>query len=391
MGEVKYWGIESIDDNTRLQAEKMARSPIVSGHLALMPDGHVGAGATIGSVFVSDSGINPSAVGVDIGCGMAAVKTDLTANDLPDSLQQLHSEFERSIPAGVGPGKREVKDEVLKWFRDHPHEIDDSQLLRRAQLQLGTLGSGNHFVEVCLDEDDSVWVVLHSGSRGVGNRLADNHIKRAKQFCRDMGLALEDPDLGYFLIGTPEFEAYVGDMLWSQAYALENREMMVDEALNQLFRFVKKGRQMERVNCHHNYAVQEVHDGKEVWITRKGAVRAEVGDLIVIPGSMGTRSYIATGLGNADSYNSCSHGAGRAMSRGQARRELSIDDFERQMAGKTWNSGDATSLIDESPGAYKDIDEIMQAQKDLVEVKYVLHQVLNYKGVDTHRGRRRKK
>ena len=392
---VKYWGIENIEENTQLQAERLGRSPVVKGHVALMPDGHVGAGATIGSVFVSDTGMIPAAIGVDIGCGMIAVQTSLNADHLPDNLTGLHDEFARSIPSGIGPrgGRSQPRDQALIWLQaNQPPQMPEG-FTERVQRQLGTLGSGNHFLEVCLDEDSQVWVVLHSGSRGIGNKLADIHIKKAKDICRLAGIALEDPDLAYFLTGSPEFQAYVADMLWAQDYAYHNRTLMMDEALNQLFRFVGAGKESRRVNCHHNYSIREIHNGEEVWVTRKGAVRAREGDLAVIPGSMGSRSYITKGKGNPDSYNSCAHGAGRRMSRSQAKRELSVDEFTASMDAKgiTWNRAGATNLIDESERAYKDIDEVMSAQADLVEVVYVLRQVVNYKGEDAGWGHKRKR
>ena len=381
MTNLKIWG-RNIEPHTILQAERSARSPVVDGHVALMPDAHVGIGATVGSVIPTKNAIIPAAVGVDIGCGMIAVETDLSANDLPDDLQPLVSRFGRSVPAGVGrgrnPSSRGQSDQAIRrrattWMSDHPHDLGD--LGARALVQLGTLGSGNHFLEVCLDDRDVVWVVLHSGSRGVGNRLADRHIKLAK--AQEQGL--EDPDLAYFLDGTAEFGEYIADMLWAQSYALENRELMMEAALGDLFEFVGQGREKRRINCHHNFAAVEEHQGRELWITRKGAIRAARGDFGVIPGSMGTCSYVVEGLGAADSYTSASHGAGRRMSRGQAKRELTQESLVEMMEGKAWNQ-DAKALLDEHPMAYKDIDEVMEDQRDLVRIVHTLHQVANYKG-----------
>ncbi len=381
MTNLKIWG-RNIEPGTVLQAERSASSPVVDGHVALMPDAHIGIGATVGSVIPTKNAIIPAAVGVDIGCGMIAVETDLSANDLPDDLQPLVSRFGRSVPAGVGrgrnPSSRGRLDQAIRtranaWMSDHPHDLGD--LGARALVQLGTLGSGNHFLEVCLDERDVVWVVLHSGSRGVGNRLADRHIKLAK--AQEQGL--EDPDLAYFLDGTAEFGEYISDMLWAQSYALENRELMMEAALNDLFEFVGQGREKRRINCHHNFAAVEEHQGRELWITRKGAIRAARGDYGVIPGSMGTCSYVVEGLGAADSYTSASHGAGRRMSRGQAKRELTQESLVEMMEGKAWNQ-DAKALLDEHPMAYKDIDEVMEDQRDLVSIVHTLHQVANYKG-----------
>ena len=380
---VKVWGTD-IEDDTLVQAERAARLPVVSGHIALMPDAHIGIGATIGSVIPTENAIIPAAVGVDIGCGMIAVETDLQADQLPDDLQPLVGHFGRSVPAGVGKGRnlestgasdQRITRRAEKWMSEHPHDLPDG-LDKRALSQLGTLGSGNHFLEVCIDEREVVWVVLHSGSRGVGNKLADRHIKLAKA----QEQALEDKDLAYFLEGTVEFNAYVSDMLWSQTYALENRELMLDAALTDLLAFVGIGREVGRINCHHNFAQQEEHEGRWLWITRKGAIRAAKGDMGVIPGSMGTRSYIVRGLGESESYMSSSHGAGRRMSRGRARRELTEESLVEAMKDKAWNQ-DAKALLDEHPDAYKDIDKVMEAQKDLVEIVHTLRQVANYKGL----------
>ena len=372
---LRNW-VSNLEPETRAQAERAARLSIVPMAVALMADAHVGIGATIGSVIPTEGAIIPSAVGVDIGCGMAAVLTSLSASDLPSDLQPLVDEFSRSIPSGVGRRRNSPHSRAVAWMEQRPinNDIVDRQT---TTLQLGTLGSGNHFLEVCLDEKDRIWVMLHSGSRGAGNKLASLHIKLAKQ--QEQGL--EDPDLAYFLEGTEEFQAYVQDMLWAQGYALENREIMLDEALNQLFRFVGAGQEIDRVNCHHNYATREEHYGRAVWVTRKGAIRAEVGDLGVIPGSMGTKSYIVKGKGNPLSYNSCSHGAGRRMSRGQARRTITVETLTQQMEGRAWNRSEAGKLIDEAPGAYKDIDVVMKDQEDLVEIVHELRAVVNYKGV----------
>ncbi len=246
--------------------------------------------------------------------------------------------------------------------------------------QFGTLGSGNHFFELCVDERGRVWVVLHSGSRGIGNQLAQMHIAKARRLAKDLQLRLEDPDLAYFVEGTPEFEAYIADMLWAQDYARANRDQMMDNAMREVFAFIGLGRETQRINCHHNFTQREVHDGTELWITRKGAIKADVGDLGVIPGSMGTRSYIVPGKGNAASWTSCSHGAGRRHSRTQAKKLFTTADLAQQMQGKVWLDKRADALVDEIPSAYKDIDQVMADQADLVEVLHTLHQVLNYKG-----------
>lgn len=370
-----------IDPATIDQASRTARLPIVAGHVALMPDAHLGIGATVGSVIPTREAIIPSAVGVDIGCGMIAVETDLAAHQLPDDLSPLLGRVERAIPAGVGRGRLAPSTRGASWLRTHqPATALDTRLERKAHEQLGSLGSGNHFFEVCLDERDLTWVVLHSGSRGVGNILATRHIQRAK---KDLGSALgslEDPDLAWFVQGTPEFEHYVTDMCWAQDYALENREIMMDRALRELFGFVGHGAEVARINCHHNFAQREIHGGRPVWVTRKGAIKAAAGDLGVIPGSMGARSYIVRGRGSALSFDSCSHGAGRRLSRTAAKRTYGPDDLTRQMSGKVWLAERAAALVDEIPSAYKDIDQVMADQADLVEVRHRLTQILNYKG-----------
>lgn len=374
------WASE-LDDGTVRQAAKAARLPIVEGHIALMPDAHVGMGATVGSVIPTKNAIIPSAVGVDIGCGMIAVETDLAATDLPDSLDPLLSNIARAVPSGVGRGRKEPAERARTWMRKHAPATElGGKLGRRALEQLGSLGSGNHFLEVCLDERDQIWVVLHSGSRGVGNQLAQRHISRARKDLADALTSLEDPDLAWFVQGTPAFEVYVTDMLWAQDYALLNREIMMNRTLDQLFRFVGSGRELDRINCHHNFAQRERHRGEDVWVTRKGAIKADVGDRGVIPGSMGTRSYVVSGRGQRDSWNSCSHGAGRRLSRTAAKKRFSADDLSRAMEGKVWLADQADRLIDEIPAAYKDIDQVMADQADLVEVHHTLRQVLNYKG-----------
>jgi tRNA-splicing ligase RtcB len=517
------------DQGTILQAEKTARLPIVYDHVALMPDAHVGMGATVGSVIPTEGAIIPAAVGVDIGCfrgdtripllngrqkslkdlalaggfhwvysldadqnivpgharalktrinaplvrvtisggeeitctpdhlfmmndgsykqaqelhfndslmplrehvsnhkvisievlderadvyclqvekynnfalaagifvhncGMVASLTNLTAEDLPDDLSGLMSLVEQRIPAGVGQGHGDQG----RTYRDAARDFDklmkgkpDTQLtdkqLGTAVCQYGTLGSGNHFGEICLDSQQRVWTVLHSGSRGIGNQLAQSHIRLAKA----QEQALEDKDLAYFLQGTSEFEAYIQDMLWAQDYALGNRRVMANALNESLFEAAGAAftdgirapfKVVDFIDCHHNFSVQEEFDGKRLWITRKGAIKAYAGDRGVIPGSMGTASYIVSGRGVQSSWCSCSHGAGRTMSRSAAKRELTEESLTAMMEGKTWN-GDAKALLDEHPSSYKDIDQVMADQEDLVQVEEVLTQVLNYKG-----------
>ncbi|MGE0878295.1 MAG: RtcB family protein [Acidimicrobiia bacterium] len=380
MDRLKIWGTE-IDDATVAQSRRAASLPIVHSHVALMPDAHVGIGATVGSVIPTLGAIIPAAVGVDLGCGMAAIELDLVASQLPDSLDPLLSRIERAVPAGVGKGHAHRTERADSWFAAHrPATELAGALVNTAHKQFGSLGSGNHFFEVCLDERESVWIVLHSGSRGVGNKLANKHMGTANKLAASTFTELDDPDLAYFLEGTPEFDAYVADMLWAQDYARGNRDAMLSAALGEVLDFVGFGTEVSRVNCHHNFAQREHHGGCDVWVTRKGAIQADAGRLGVIPGSMGTRSYIVRGLGNAESWNSCSHGASRRLSRTAARKQFTASDLAEQMGDRVWLKDRARSLVDEIPSAYKDIDQVMADQRDLVEVVHVLHQVLNYKG-----------
>jgi len=313
-------------------------------------------------------------------CGMIAVRTQFTSNDLPDNLDELHNQISRSIPSGVGKGF-EKRSKNLNSMPIYHGDMTGKQE-KAARTQLGSLGSGNHFVEVCLDEQDRVWVVLHSGSRGIGNQLAQIHINKAKGLMKEYLIDLADPDLAYLMEDTPEFDEYISDMLWAQRYALANRSVMMSAALDQFGRFLDEPvKSREHINCHHNFTQKEMHHGKEVWLTRKGAIKASKGDKGVIPGSMGTSSYIVSGLGNPDSYESCSHGAGRRMSRNRARKELTVESLIVDMKGKSWNDQDAKTLLDEHPDAYKSIDDVMEAQKDLVKIDHTLHSILNLKGV----------
>jgi tRNA-splicing ligase RtcB len=374
------WASE-IDDGTIRQAEKTARLAIVEGHVALMPDAHVGIGATVGSVIPTKNAVIPSAVGVDIGCGMVAAELDVNERQLPDSLEPLLSRIERAIPAGVGRGHDRVARNADAWLAANKPATDlAADLATKVLKQFGTLGSGNHFFELCVDERSRVWVVLHSGSRGIGNQLAQSHIAKARKLAKDLELRLEDPDLAYFVEGTPQFQAYIGDMLWAQDYARANRDQMMDNAMGEVFAFLGFGRETRRINCHHNFTQREGHNGNELWITRKGAIKADRGDFGVIPGSMGTRSYIVAGKGSEASWMSCSHGAGRRHSRTQAKKLFTTADLAQQMHGKVWLAKRAASLVDEIPSAYKDIDQVMADQSDLVDVVHTLHQVLNYKG-----------
>jgi len=381
---VKNWA-SILDESTRLQAEKLSRAPGVAGHVALMPDAHVGIGAMVGSVIPTfEDTIIPSAVGVDIGCGMMAVRTDLTLEVLPRDMQPLVRQLSRSIPAGVGKNQVAINRKAENWFAANPipdETVFEGGRRRRepmrvtARRQLGTLGSGNHFVEVCLDEADSVWIVLHSGSRGIGNLIAQIFINRAKSENTEN---LEDPDLAR-LTGEA-FNAYVPMMEWAQTYAYTNREFMMDAAAYDLKRFVGDYEILDGINCHHNFAALEEHFGQRVWLTRKGAIKADIGDRGIIPGSMGAATYIVEGKGNADSYNSSAHGAGRMYSRSRARREFTTDSLSSMMEGKAWNKENAKALLDEHPDAYKPIEQVMEDQNDLVSPTHILRQIVNYKG-----------
>src|SRR5436190_1596094 len=348
------WASE-IDDATIRQAEKTARLPIVDGHVALMPDAHIGIGATVGSVIPTKGAVIPAAVGVDIGCGMVAAELNVIEDQLPDALEPLLGRIGRAIPAGVGQGHDVAARNADEWLAQHKPATE-------------------------LADKQAVKVTKQFGTLGIGNQLAQMHIAKARRLAKDLQLRLEDPDLAYFMEGTPEFQAYIGDMLWAQDYARANRDQMMDNAMREVFAFIGHGRETQRINCHHNFTQREVHNGAELWITRKGAIKADTGDLGVIPGSMGTRSYIVAGKGNEASWMSCSHGAGRRHSRTRAKKLFTTADLTEQMAGKVWLDKRADALVDEIPSAYKDIDQVMADQADLVEIRHTLHQVLNYKG-----------
>lgn len=380
-----------LEAQAQQQLRNIAAMPFVGPWVAVMPDVHLGIGATVGSVIPTKGAIIPAAVGVDIGCGMAAVRTTLRADDLPDDLSRLRSAIERSIPVGNGPGgeHRTLPDSIdtllagsglvprLQAITDKHRKIRTDKLDR----QIGTLGGGNHFIELCLDETGAVWVMLHSGSRGTGNLIGSYFIDRAREALgkRVLGYHVPDRDLAFFLEGEPLFDDYVEAVGWAQDYARTNREAMMQRVLAELRRQLPKF-QLEKlaVNCHHNYVQQETHGGDELLVTRKGAVRAGAGELGIIPGSMGTRSYIVRGLGNDDSFHSCSHGAGRVMSRTQARKSITLKQHREATAHVECRKDDG--VIDESPAAYKDIDAVMAAQADLVEVLHTLRQVLCVKG-----------
>ncbi len=385
---VKIW-TDEVDEKSKQQLANLASLPFIHHHVAAMPDVHLGIGATIGSVIATHKAIIPAAVGVDIGCGMVACRLSLTANDIEEkSLKKVFDQISRDVPVGRA---QHADDRVLvdaaKPFearldlmtQKHPQLLKAFGKFSKWVNQMGSLGGGNHFIEVCLDESDQVWVMLHSGSRGIGNALADYFIQLARQDMERWMIHLPDRDLAYFPEGTEHFDDYFEAVHWAQEYAYQNRQCMVDLVLAALQRhlpaFVVTS---EVVNCHHNYVAQEHHYGANVWVTRKGAIRAREGDLGIIPGSMGARSYIVRGLGNPESFTSSAHGAGRRMSRTAAEKQFTESDLARQTDGVICRKD--KGVIDEIPGAYKDIDAVMENQKDLTETLHTLKQVVCVKG-----------
>jgi tRNA-splicing ligase RtcB len=385
-----------LDEKAAAQLRNVARMPFIHKWVAVMPDVHWGVGATVGSVIPTTGAIIPAAVGVDIGCGMIATRTTMNARHLPDDLAAVRAAIESAVPHGrTDNGGRndrgawhdvparqaavwaELAPGYARITEKHPRiDRGGSQL-----TQLGTLGTGNHFIEVCLDEDDHVWFMLHSGSRGVGNRIGSYFIELAKKDMRTWMVNLPDQDLAYLPEGTAHFKEYVDAVSWAQTYAMKNRELMMAQVVSAVAgaRGVPPFEAaIEAVNCHHNYVAREHHYGKDVLVTRKGAVRARVGDLGIIPGSMGARSFIVRGLGNAESFDSCSHGAGRVMSRAEAKRTFSVSDHAAATAGIECRKD--ADVIDETPGAYKPIDAVMHAQRDLVAIVHTLRQVICVKG-----------
>jgi len=392
---VKAWtrGVP-FEDAARKQLENLAQLPFIHGWVAAMPDVHWGIGATVGSVIATRGAIVPAAVGVDIGCGMMAVRTTLAARDLPDGLRRVRSEIERAVPHGLSRARGRDKgswgdvprDVDAEWARLAPGferiAAKHRSLSKSNQrVHLGTLGTGNHFIEVCLDGEDRVWVMLHSGSRGVGNKIGRHFIELAKRDMERHLSNLPDANLAYFSEGSEHFDDYVEAVGWAQDFAAANRKLMMSHALDALRRapgIPPFSATDLAVNCHHNYVARETHYGKDVLVTRKGAVRARLGDLGIIPGSMGARSYIVRGKGNPESFTSCSHGAGRAMSRGEAKRRFSLADHAAATAGVECRKD--ADVIDETPGAYKPIDAVMAAQEDLVEIAWELRQLVCVKG-----------
>ena len=373
-----------LEELTHAQAETTSRLPFIFPHLALMPDAHLGLGATVGSVIPTLGAIVPAAVGVDIGCGMIAVRTQLHAGDLPADLTPLREAIEAAVPVSAGVNNTELtttadaRAEVLA-ARAERDGFDPARYVAQWRLQLGTLGSGNHFIEISLDEEDRVWAFLHSGSRGVGNKIAQRHIAVAKAAMKRWWIELEDDNLAYLVEGTDEFWAYIRELRWAQQFAFDNRAEMMDRVIGCLQQVLGVPiERAEEINCHHNFTQRERHWGRDVWVSRKGAIEARDGQLGLIPGSMGTRSYVVAGRGNAMSLNSSPHGAGRRYSRTAARKRFTVAELREAMAGISYRDTDA--FLDEIPAAYKDIDAVMADAADLVEIRHTLRQIVNVKG-----------
>jgi tRNA-splicing ligase RtcB len=381
-----------LDPQTKEQAITTSSMPFIYPHVALMPDAHLGLGATVGSVIPTLGAIIPAAVGVDIGCGMIAVLTQFTKEDLAGhNLGELREQIERAIPLSAGGRNNKIRDTAAARIAALEAATVPGQLERIDKLspswrkQLGSLGSGNHFIEVSLDEQDRVWFFLHSGSRGVGNQIAQFHIAVAHTEMSRYWITLPHKDLAYLVEGTAEFYEYIADLTWAQAFALANREEMMDRVVDQFERWLGaatgtsvKVDEQTRINCHHNFTQRESHWGKEVWLSRKGAISAKQGEWGLIPGSMGTASYVVQGLGNAVALNSSPHGAGRLYSRSKARQTFTQDDLREAMTGIEYK--DSPAFVDEIPGAYKDIDQVMADAADLVEIRHTLRQIVNVKG-----------
>lgn len=376
---IKIWA-SIIDPQTEQQLFNMAKMPFIHSHVAVMPDAHLGKGSTVGTVIATDGAIIPAAVGVDIGCGMAALKLPFKLDHVAEKLGEIRHDIERSVPTGRFGNKASSKRATdFVNGRDKPIGCQESKL-GRALEQIGSLGGGNHFIEICGDENDGLWIVLHSGSRNIGKSLAETHIYKAKDLMKQYFISLPDPDLAYLTQETKEFKEYLHDLNWAQAYAAENRAEMLERVLKCVRYALKEERIVPElsINCHHNYTQMENHFGKNIWITRKGAVSAQQDQWGIIPGSMGTKSYIVQGKGNPQSFCSCSHGAGRIMSRTKAKEQFTMEDLAEQTAGV--NCRKDAGVIDEIPSAYKPIDIVMNDQKDLVDIRYTLKQVICVKG-----------
>lgn len=383
---IKIW-TDEVEETALTQLKNLSRLPFINSNgVACMPDVHAGIGSTVGTVIATEKAVIPAAVGVDIGCGMNAVRLSLKASDLPDNLKPLRDGIEKRVPLGVGGAHDHSTDigvvdaTLRKTVIDPLYKGDYDKFHAKAASQMGSLGSGNHFIEVCLDENQDVWIMLHSGSRGIGNMIGTHYIDKAKRQMEQFFITLPDDNLAYFPENTEDFDDYMHAVGWAQNYALENRRRMMEQVLDAMRQIipVQFTITQEAINCHHNYVEKEHHFGRNMWVTRKGAIRARAGDLGIIPGSMGQRSYIVRGKGDVSSYCSCSHGAGRVMSRAEAKRRFSITDLIAQTEGVECRKDE--SVIDEIPASYKNIDEVMANQTDLVEVVHTLKQVLCVKG-----------
>lgn len=375
-----------LDEKTREQALRTAVMPFIAPHLALMPDAHLGAGATVGSVIPTVGAIMPAAVGVDIGCGMIAIRTQFTVKDIDGKdLSVLRHSIGRSIPLSAGKFNHQLTDTALariaelKKMAGNRLSFYDGLTRTNWTYQLGSLGSGNHFIEVTVDQADRIWLFLHSGSRGIGNSIAMHHIKVAQNNMQKWYIILPDDDLAYLVEGTSEFDQYITDLNWAQHFALLNRDEMLDRVIHDFEHSMGASvEESERINCHHNFTRKENHMGRNVWLSRKGAIQADKGQMGLIPGSMGTASYVVEGKGYAPSYNSAPHGAGRVWGRRAASNKFTMDDLDKAMVGIEYKRSEA--FLDEIPAAYKDIDVVMEDARDLVEIKHTLHQIVNVKG-----------
>ena len=379
---IKIWSpIETVESQALEQLKRTAGLPFIYKHVAVMPDVHYGIGATVGSVVATKGAVVPACVGVDIGCGMMASKMPFKSKRLPDNLQGLFDAISKAVPVGQDMHNSATVPFEMVGYEWLPEKIQDDPM--RVVKQMGTLGGGNHFIEICLDTEDNVWVMLHSGSRGIGNKIGNYYIDQAKKIMEVEQIKLEDPNLAYLTDGTELFNEYWRDLQWAQRYAMRNREVMMKLVMQSVAEVIFGDKDtvvtpLLTVNAHHNYAEREDHYGENVIVTRKGAVRARVGDMGIIPGSMGTRSYIVEGLGNSESFCSCSHGAGRVMSRSKAKQAFDLKDVLIQTDGIMCRKD--AGIIDELPGAYKNIDQVMENQKDLVKIVAQLRQVLCVKG-----------
>jgi tRNA-splicing ligase RtcB len=383
---IKVW-TDEVEASALTQLKNLSRLPFINSNgVACMPDVHAGIGSTVGTVIATERAVIPAAVGVDIGCGMNAVRLSLKASDLPDNLKPLRDEIERRVPLGVGGAHDDSTDigeltfDLMRTVIAPLYKGDCDKFHAKAASQMGSLGSGNHFIEVCIDENEDVWIMLHSGSRGIGNMIGTHYIAKAKRQMEQFFITLPDDNLAYFPEDTEDFDDYMYAVGWAQNYALENRRRMMIAVLEAMKQGIAKPFTItqEAINCHHNYVEKEHHFGRNMWVTRKGAIRAREGDLGIIPGSMGQRSYIVRGKGDLQSYCSCSHGAGRSMSRAEAKRRFSLSDLVAQTVGVECRKDEG--VIDEIPASYKDIDQVMANQTDLVEVVHQLKQVLCVKG-----------